>query len=151
MNEKFHTKKIESLVRDAAAKSRTFLFFHTKINFTMFKSLKSFLLRGDALSLAVGVVIGGAFNSIISTLVEKFFTPLLGAALGGLDFSKASFNMSGIEIGWGAIVQSFINFLLVGISLYLFLRAMGKNPNEAPLPTPSETLLTEIRDALKRN
>jgi large conductance mechanosensitive channel len=117
----------------------------------MFKSLKTFLLRGDALSLAVGVVIGGAFNSIISTLVEKFFTPLLGAILGGLDFSKATFNLSGIEIGWGAIVQSMINFLLVGISLYVFLRAMGKNPNEAPLPTPSETLLTEIRDALKKN
>ncbi len=116
----------------------------------MFKSLKTFLLRGDALALAVGVVIGGAFNNIITALVEKFFTPLIGAALGGLDFSTAAFTLAGISIGWGAIIQSIINFLMVGLSLYLFLRVLGKNPNEAPPPTPSEALLTEIRDLLKK-
>lgn len=116
----------------------------------MFKSLKTFLLRGDALALAVGVVIGGAFNNIIAALVDKFFTPLIGAAMGGVDFSKAAFTLAGIEIGWGAIVQALINFMMVGISLYLFLRVLGKNPNEAP-PTPvSETLLAEIRDLLKK-
>lgn len=116
----------------------------------MFSSLKAFLLRGDALALAVGVVIGGAFNNIISALVDKFFTPLIGAAIGGLDFSKAVFTLAGIEIGWGAIVQAVINFLMVGLALYLFLRLLGKNPNETPPPTPSETLLAEIRDLLKK-
>jgi large conductance mechanosensitive channel len=115
----------------------------------MFQSLKKFLLRGDALILAVGVVIGGAFNNIITALVEKFFTPLLGAAMGGLDFAKASFSLMGIEIGWGAIVQAIINFIMVGIALYLFLLAMGKKPNDVPAATPSEHLLEEIRDLLK--
>ena len=115
----------------------------------MFKSLKTFLLRGDALSLAVGVVIGGAFNNIITALVDKLFTPLLGAVLGGIDFSKAAITLMGIEIGWGAIIQAAINFLMVGLALYFFLKALGKDPNEAPAPTPSETLLGEIRDLLK--
>lgn len=116
----------------------------------MFSSLKAFLLRGDALALAVGVVIGGAFNNIITALVQQFFSPLIGAAMGGLDFSKAAFSLAGIEIGWGAIVQAVINFMMVGISLYIFLRVLGKNPNETPPPTPTETLLTEIRDLLKK-
>jgi large conductance mechanosensitive channel len=116
----------------------------------MFRSLKTFLLRGDALALAVGVVIGGAFNNIITTLVQKFFSPLIGAILGGLDFSTASFSLAGIEIGWGAIVQALINFMMVGLSLFAFLRILGKNPNEAPPATASETLLAEIRDLLKK-
>ena len=74
----------------------------------------------------------------------------LGALLGGLDFSKSVFTLAGVAIGWGAIVQAIINFMMVGISLYLFLRVLGKNPNEAPAPTPSETLLAEIRDLLKK-
>ncbi len=115
----------------------------------MFKGLKAFLLRGEVLALAVGVVVGGAFNAIITTLVEKLFTPLIGAVLGGTDFSKAAFNIAGIEIGWGAIVQVTINFIIVGIALYLFLRMLGKDPNAAPPPTPTETYLAEIRDLLK--
>lgn len=124
--------------------------YHALNRFDMFKSLKAFLLRGDALALAVGVVIGGAFNNIITALVEKFFSPLIGALLGGLDFSTSVFTLAGVAIGWGAIVQAVINFLMVGISLYLFLRILGKNPNEAPPPTPTESLLTEIRDLLKK-
>lgn len=116
----------------------------------MFSSLKAFLLRGDALTLAVGVVIGGAFNNIINTLIEKFFSPLIGACLGGIDFAKSSFNLMGIEVGWGAIVQALINFVMVGVALFLFLRALGKNPNEAPPTPPSEVLLAEIRDLLKK-
>jgi large conductance mechanosensitive channel len=125
-----------------------FTFFKT-INI-MFKSLKTFLLRGDALALAVGVVIGGAFNNIITALVDKFLTPLIGALVGGFDFSKAAFNLMGISVGWGAIVQAIINFIMVGLALFAFLRLMGKNPNDAPPPTPSEALLAEIRDLLKQ-
>jgi large conductance mechanosensitive channel len=115
----------------------------------MFKSLKTFLLRGEVLALAVGVVVGGAFNNIINTLVEKVFTPLIGALTGGVDFSKAAFNIAGVDIGWGAVVQVCINFLIVGLALYLFLRALGKDPNAPPPPTPTETYLQEIRDLLK--
>jgi large conductance mechanosensitive channel len=116
----------------------------------MFKSIKTFLLRGDALTLAVGVVVGAAFNNIISALVDKLFTPLFGVLVGGLDFSKASVELLGISIGWGAIVQAIINFIMVGVALFFFLRALGKNPNDAPVPTPSEALLAEIRDLLKQ-
>jgi large conductance mechanosensitive channel len=115
----------------------------------MLKGLKAFLLRGDALALAVGVVIGGAFNNIINALVTRLFSPLIGAIVGGIDFSTSSWTLVGIEIGWGSIVQALINFIMVGVSLYAFLRIMGKNPNETPPPTKSEVLLTEIRDLLK--
>ena len=117
----------------------------------MFSSLKAFLLRGDALTLAVGVVIGGAFNNIINTLITSFFSPLIGACLGGIDFSKSTFELMGIQVGWGAIVQALINFLMVGIALYLFLRALGKAPDETVPVPPSEVLLAEIRDLLKKD
>lgn len=115
----------------------------------MFAQLKSFLMRGNVLDLAVGVIIGAAFGKIVTALVDSMIMPLVGGILGGIDFSTLSFQIAGISIGYGAFLQAVVDFLLVGLSLFILLRLAGQTAG-APAPTPSEALLAEIRDLLKR-
>ncbi len=115
----------------------------------MLQNLKSFLFRGNVLDLAVGVIIGGAFNKIISALVEKLIMPLIGIIANGIDFSKAAITVGEANIGYGAVIQAVIDFIIVGIVLYFILKSAGIKPG-APAPTPSEALLMEIRDSLKK-
>jgi large conductance mechanosensitive channel len=115
----------------------------------MFAQLKSFLMRGNVLDLAVGVIIGAAFGKIVTALVDSMIMPLVGGILGGVNFSTLSFQIAGISIGYGAFLQAVVDFLLVGLSLFILLRLAGQTAG-APAPTPSEALLAEIRDLLKR-
>ncbi|MEI6411141.1 MAG: large conductance mechanosensitive channel protein MscL [Bacteroidota bacterium] len=114
----------------------------------MFSQLKSFLMRGNVLDLAVGVIIGGAFGKIVSALVDKMLMPLIGGIMGGLNFSTLSFDVAGTAVGYGAFVQSIVDFLLIGVALFVLLRLAGQKAGP-PEPTPSEALLMEIRDLLK--
>ena len=114
----------------------------------MLKNLKAFLMRGNVIDLAVAVIIGGAFNRIIDALVSKVFTPFLGVLTGGINFKDSQVSLLGVEVGWGAVVQSVIDFFIMGLALYLFLRATGQHAG-APAPTPTEATLAEIRDLLK--
>jgi large conductance mechanosensitive channel len=143
-----------------------FLLFELLTNFRMFSKLKTFLSQGDALTLAVGVVIGGAFGKIVSAIVDKIFGPLLGLISGGINFADKGLELKAavaasegvaavpaLVLGWGELLQSCIGFVMTGIALYFFLKAMGKNPGETPPPAPTpanEVLLAEIRDLLKR-
>ncbi len=115
----------------------------------MFAQLKSFLMRGNVLDLAVGVIIGVAFAKIISALVDKMLMPIIGALIGGFDFSKLSFAFFGVAIEYGAFIQAVIDFMLVGVALFVLLRLAGQKPGP-PAPTPSEALLADIRDLLKQ-
>jgi large conductance mechanosensitive channel len=115
----------------------------------MFAQLKSFLMRGNVLDLAVGVIIGAAFGKIVAALVDKIIMPLVGALIGGLDFNKLSVNLAGVEIGYGPFIQAIVDFMLIGVALFLLLKAAGQKPGP-PAPTPSEALLAEIRDLLKQ-
>lgn len=115
----------------------------------MLSQLKSFLMRGNVLDLAVGVIIGAAFGKIISALVDKILMPLIGAAVGGANFSTLSFSVMGVDVGYGAFIQAVFDFLLVGVALFVLLKAAGQKPGPPP-PTPSEELLAEIRDLLKK-
>jgi large conductance mechanosensitive channel len=114
----------------------------------MFAQLKSFLMRGNVLDLAVGVIIGAAFGKIVSALVDKIIMPIVGALVGGVSFSEMTFDFIGVKVGYGAFVQAIIDFALVGVALFLLLKAAGQKPGP-PAPTPSEALLAEIRDLLK--
>jgi large conductance mechanosensitive channel len=115
----------------------------------MLNQLKSFLMRGNVLDLAVGVIIGAAFGKIVSALVDKIIMPLVGMVLGGVNFSTMSIKVMEAEVGYGAFVQAIVDFALVGVALFLLLKAAGQKPGP-PAPTPSEALLTEIRDLLKQ-
>ncbi|MBU6342781.1 MAG: large conductance mechanosensitive channel protein MscL [Bacteroidetes bacterium] len=116
----------------------------------MFAQLKAFLMRGNVLDLAVGVIIGAAFGKIVSALVDSIIMPLVGGILGGVNFTTLSFQIAGISVGYGAFLQAVVDFILVGTSLFLLLRVAGPSA-VTPAPTPSEALLAEIRDLLKKD
>jgi large conductance mechanosensitive channel len=89
----------------------------------MLSGLKAFLLRGDVLTLAVAVIIGGAFQTIITSLVDDIISPILGMITGGTNF-KDSFIIGGMK--FGSFLQACINFLMVGTVLYMLISAAGK-------------------------
>lgn len=115
----------------------------------MIQQLKSFLMRGNVLDLAVGVIIGAAFGKIVSALVDKMLMPIIGALMGGVNFSTLAVELMGVKIEYGAFIQAVIDFLLIGVALFILLRAAGQKPGP-PEPTPTEALLAEIRDLLKK-
>ncbi len=100
----------------------------------MLAEFKEFALKGNAIALAVGVVMGAAFNAIITAIVEGFFTPLLGVILGGIDLTAEVVTVAGVEFGWGMVVNAIINFLAVAIALFVVIKAVAK-VNREPDPT----------------
>ena len=130
---------------------------------------KEFITRGNVMDMAVGIIIGGAFTAIISSLVNDVLMPVIGLLFGGIDFTslkyviRAADEAAGIEeaaIRYGSFIQAIVNFLLIAIVIFLLVRGLNKlrrkkeepAPEPAPDPEPSEEvkLLTEIRDALKK-
>jgi large conductance mechanosensitive channel len=125
---------------------------------TFLQEFKTFALRGNALDLAVGVVIGAAFNSIVNSLVVDVLTPPIGALLGGVNFSTLSFPLAPeAAIHYGKFLQASISFLITAFALFLlvkfinrFLRKAEQEP-KPPAPKSDELkVLEEIRDTLKK-
>jgi large conductance mechanosensitive channel len=125
----------------------------------MLEGFKNFLMRGNVVDLAVGVIIGGAFGAITASLVADVFTPLLGMIFGVHDFSSIVFGAGadgkgGVMIG--KFINAIINFIMVAGAVYFFvvvpMNAMKKpEALAAPAgPTPDQALLSEIRDLLKK-
>lgn len=123
----------------------------------MLKEFKKFIARGNVLDLAVGVIVGGAFSSIVTSLVNNIFTPLIGLIVGGVDFSSLSITFRDTKIMYGAFIQSVIDFLIVAFCLFIVVKAVNKvthKKEEKPAkPVKSEELKTleEIRDLLKND
>ncbi len=125
----------------------------------MIKEFKKFIARGNVLDLAVGVIVGGAFSSIVTSLVNNIFTPLIGLILGGVDFSNLSITFKDTEIMYGAFIQSVINFLIVAFCLFIIVKFVNRltrkkeEKKEEKKDTRSAELkaLEEIRDILKND
>ena len=124
----------------------------------MFKEFKKFIARGNVLDMAVGVIVGGAFSAIITSLVNNIFTPIIGLILGGVDFSNLAITFKDTQIMYGAFIQSVIDFLIVAFCLFLVVKFVNKfthhkkeeeKPKE-PEKTPELKTLEEIRDLLKK-
>ncbi|MCJ8220968.1 large conductance mechanosensitive channel protein MscL [Bacillus paralicheniformis] len=120
----------------------------------MWKEFKSFAIRGNVIDLAIGVIIGGAFGKIVTSLVNDLMMPLLGLLLGGLDFSALSFTFVDADIKYGLFIQSIVNFFIISFSIFLFIRYISKlkkkdAEEEKAAPDPQKELLKEIRDLLK--
>lgn len=122
----------------------------------MVNEFKKFISRGNVLDLAVGVIIGSAFSSIVTSLVNNIFTPLLGLILGGIDFSSLSIQFRETSISYGLFIQSIVNFLIIAFCIFLIVKTFNKIINkkeeeEAIKPVKSNELKTleEIRDLLK--
>ena len=86
-----------------------------------FKAFKNFLLEGDALSMAVGVIIGAAMKDLVTSLVDNVFTPIIGLVLGQVDFSTLSFGIGDAQIKYGAFITSIINFVLLAFVVFLII------------------------------
>ncbi|MDR0875551.1 MAG: large-conductance mechanosensitive channel protein MscL [Clostridiales Family XIII bacterium] len=114
---------------------------------------KEFIMRGNVVDMAVGVVIGAAFKSIIDALVANVINPIIGLATGGVDFSKLSVTIGGdLTIGYGAFIQTIISFVLIAFVVFLMVKAINgfrKKQDDAPAAPSELDVLTEIRDLLK--
>ncbi len=133
----------------------------------MIKEFKDFAMRGNIVDLAVAVVIGTAFSKIVSALVDKIIMPIIGWLTSGQNFADMSIKTGekigpdgvvgpAVAIGYGAFIQSIIDFIIVAFVIFLVIKAMNalkKKQAEAPAAPPElttqEKLLIEIRDALK--
>ena len=142
----------------------------------MLKEFKEFAVRGNVVDMAVGIIIGGAFGAIVTSLVNDVIMPPIGLALGGIDFSSlmlvlkqgaavpppyltpaAAKAAGAVTINIGLFVNAVISFLIVAFAVFLLVRGVNSlrharaqaPPTAPPAPTPSELLLTEIRDLLR--
>ena len=139
----------------------------------MWKEFKEFAFRGNVLDLAVGVIMGGAFGKIVTSVVNDLIMPILGYFMAGMDFKSLKYIMSEAimegetiikpetAIMYGSFIQEVVDFLIVAASIFIFIRLINKSkekfkkqeeaipePETPPAPTQEE-LLTEIRDLLK--
>ena len=125
----------------------------------MFKEFKEFISKGNVLDLAVGVIIGGAFGKIVTSLVDDIIMPFIGLIIGGLDFSGLSIVIRKATIKDGMFIQNVVNFLIIAFSVFMIVKAVNKvrriKPEEkeeeevVEAPSKEEALLAEIRDLLK--
>jgi large conductance mechanosensitive channel len=123
----------------------------------MLKEFKEFALRGNVIDLAIGVVIGAAFNAIVGSLVADVFMPIIGILTGGLNFSDVGYKFGEATIAYGKFIQAIFIFIITAFALFLFVKAINSfkrkeqnKPADAPAPPPADIqLLTEIRDLLK--
>jgi large conductance mechanosensitive channel len=137
----------------------------------MIKEFRDFIMRGNVLDLAVAVIIGAAFTSIVTSFVNDIVMPILGLVTGGINFNSLYINLSGrtfesydaakaagaAVVGYGAFIQSIISFLIISFVIFMMIKAVNaamKKREEEPAPvaaiTKQEQLLTEIRDLLAR-
>lgn len=118
------------------------------------KELKEFITKGDMMSMAVGIIIGGAFSAIIGSLVEDVLGPIIGLFMGGADFSNLSFGIGDAQIMIGKFIQAIITFLITALVIFIMMKQFNKMKKEEPEadPEPSDEvkLLTEIRDSLAK-
>ncbi len=131
----------------------------------MFKEFKEFAFKGNVIDLAVGVIIGGAFGKIVTSLVNDLLMPALGILLGGVDFTQLKYVITPAigeipesAIMYGTFIQSIVDFLIIAFSIFVFIRVFNRKKKEEPAPEPEPAkpsqevlLLEEIRDLLKKN
>lgn len=130
-----------------------------KVN-SFLNEFKTFISRGNVLDLAVGVVVGGAFSKIVTSLVNDIITPFIGIIIGGQDFSNLSLKIGDATIAYGSFIQNIIDFLIIAFCIFVFIRFINKlfvkKEKEEKKTTPPKKseeviLLEEIRDALKKD
>lgn len=135
-----------------------------------FEAFKEFAVKGNVVDLAIGIIIGAAFNKIVSTLVEKVIMPPFGLLFGDTDFSEYKWILrprevgpggdviqEQVAIGYGAFVQVTLDFLIIALTIFLIVRMINslkrkaEDEKETSVPTPKDIqLLAEIRDLLKQ-
>lgn len=128
------------------------------------REFQAFALKGNVVDMAVGIIIGGAFGTIVKSLVDDVIMPPIGMLIGGIDFSELAFTLkpataeaAAVTIGYGKFLNSVLAFIIVAWALFMVIKAMNKvresfeeKKETAPAAPPADVvLLTEIRDLLK--
>lgn len=126
-----------------------------------FNEFKSFISRGNVVDMAVGVIIGGAFGKIVTSLVNDILMPLIGVIVGGVDFSNLSIKVGDATIAYGNFIQTIFDFLIVAFCIFLMVKLFERfrkkekkeeqKKEEAPKKSDEVLLLEEIRDLLAKN
>ena len=125
----------------------------------MVKEFKEFISRGNVVDLAVGVIIGGAFSTIVSSLVDDILMPLIGMILGGINFSTLSIKLGEAKIMYGMFIQNIIDFLIVAFCVFLFVKFINelsrighknKKEEKQEIVETELSILKEIRNELKK-
>ena len=137
----------------------------------MLKEFREFAMKGNVLDMAIGVIIGGAFGKIVSSLVSDILMPPIGLLMGKVDFSSLFLNLSGTPqpsltaakaagaptLNYGVFLQSIFDFIIIAFAVFILVKQVNRFKKEAPpappapppVPTNEEKLLMEIRDVLK--
>lgn len=136
----------------------------------MWKEFKEFAVRGSVIDLAIGIIIGAAFTTVVNSLVNDIIMPPVGYLMGGIDFTdffivlrgedyaslEAAKEAGAVTINYGVFINAIINFLIVAFAVFILVKQVNRfrkqqaaAPAEPPAPTTSEKLLTEIRDLLR--
>lgn len=120
------------------------------------KEFRDFINRGNVIDLAVGIVIGAAFTTIVNSLVNDLIMPVIGIVTGGINFSGLTVTVGEAALAYGNFIQTIINFLIIAFAVFWIIQAVNRfrkqekeTPAEPPAPTTEEKLLSEIRDLLK--
>lgn len=128
----------------------------------MIKEFKEFISRGNVVDLAVGVIVGGAFSKIVTSLVNDILTPIIGSILGGVDFTNLAIYIGNAKIAYGSFIQNVIDFLIISFCIFMFVKFINKLTNlgkkkEEKVEVKKEeiietelSILKEIRDELKK-
>lgn len=135
----------------------------------MWREFRDFAMRGNVIDLAVGIIIGAAFTTIVNSLVNDIIMPPLGLALGGIDFSDFFLTLKGgsyptltaakaagaVTVNYGLFINAILRFIIVAFAIFILVKQINRlarptpAPTEPPPPPREEVLLTEIRDILK--
>lgn len=130
----------------------------------MLKEFKSFAMRGNVVDLAVGIIIGGAFGKIVSSIVADLIMPPIGLLMGGVNFTdlkivikEAVGENAAVTINYGNFIQVLVDFIIIAFAIFLLIKAINSSkkkeeaiPTPPPGPTKEQELLSEIRDLLKK-
>lgn len=135
----------------------------------MLKEFKAFAMRGNVVDMAVGIIIGGAFGKIVSSVVNDVIMPPIGMILGGVNFSNLALTLkdaavdaagnpvAAVTLNYGNFIQTTVDFIIIAFAIFMMIKAMNKlvkkeeaAPAPPPAPPKSEVLLEEIRDLLKK-
>ncbi|MGZ4675616.1 MAG: large conductance mechanosensitive channel protein MscL [Acidimicrobiia bacterium] len=121
----------------------------------LWSDFKKFLMQGDLVAIAVAFILGGAFKTVVDSLVANVFTPIVGGIFGQTDFSSLTLKIGDVRIAYGAFLNAVISFVIIGATLFVIVKAYEKmkamrSPEETAADPSEVDLLTEIRDLLQQ-
>ena len=134
---------------------------NVKTTKNLLQEFKKFISRGNVVDLAVGVIIGGAFGSIVTSLVNDIIMPIIGVLLGGIDFSSLLLQIGDAQVSYGSFIKNVVDFLIIAASIFVFVKIIKTIEQQAQVATAKSDktpatqeneqtkLLREIRDTIR--